>query len=82
MSNVPGFNLGRGQIEKWAGPNHKLIKAIEDLFNASEADTPGDFEEASILAENADSKAVQAISDLQKISDTQKGLNVLLWLSM
>ena len=83
MSNTPRINLTRREIARWVGPeNHHLIKVVEDLFNSSTTESPGNFEEASILAENADSKAVQAISELQRVSDMLKGANVLVWLSM
>ena len=83
MSNASRINVTRREIAKWVGDeNHHLIKVVENLVNSSTIETPTNIEELSMLAENADSKAVQANSELQRVSDTLKGANVLLWLSM
>jgi len=80
------LQLTRQELSKIL-PTDKAIRAFEELFSTvttleEEYVSPQDVIDVSIDTGAAYNTAIQASSDLRKVTDISRGANVLLWLSM
>ena len=73
------LKLTRQQLALFLGNNHDLIKQFENLFSTVEEIAPDFVNEVLIAAANASSRSTEA---LNKIEQTRKNHEVLIWLSM
>lgn len=73
------LKLTRNQLASFLKGDHELIKQFENLFTVVEAIAPDFVNEVLIAAENASSRSTEA---LNKIEQTRKNHEVLIWLSM
>ena len=65
----PPLKLTREQLAEFL-PDHQMIRAFENLFAAVEPLAPTTIDDLTILAGQADNKAVQALQSLAEIAQT------------
>lgn len=70
---VDRLRLSRSQIAKIVGNDPEAIKQFEKLFQQSDTQETG-VEEVAVVAGTADSKASQALSELQRIADALEAI--------
>lgn len=65
---VDRLRLSRAQIAAFVGNDPEAIRQIEKLFSTAVSQETG-IDEVAVIAGTADSKASQALSELQRIAD-------------
>ena len=66
---TPPLKLTREQLAEFL-PDHQMIRAFENLFATVEPITPSTIDDLTILAGQADNKAIQALQSLAEIAQT------------
>ena len=66
---TPPLKLTREQLAEFL-PDHQMIRAFENLFAAVEPLAPTTIDDLTILAGQADNKAIQALQSLSEIAQT------------
>lgn len=70
---VDRLRLSRAQIAAFVGNDPEAIRQIEKLFSTAVSQETG-IDEVAVIAGTADSKAGQALSELQRIADTLEAI--------